>query len=137
MSETSKTPLILGLIGGVIGFLISIAFLATGAALQGLATGLGSSSALKDANSISFLAGMGALWSVIGVIGAVVSLTSKRSIAIVSGVIMLISAFGGLLVDSIGIFYVLSFILLLIAGIMAMRKKHVHAKPVSKGEISP
>ena len=66
-------------------------------------------------NSISFRAGMGALWSVIGVIGAVVSLASKRSIAIVAGVIMLISAFGGLLTDSISIFYGLSFILLLIA----------------------
>ena len=137
MSETSKTPLILGLIGGVIGFLISIGLLAFGAAAQGLASGLGSASALKDANSISFLAGMGALWSVIGVIGAVVSITSRRSIAILSGVIMLISAFGGLLVDSIGIFYGLSFILLLIAGIMAMRKKHVHAKSVSNGGISP
>lgn len=133
MTETSKVPFILGLVGGVIGFLISIAFVATGAALQGLATGIGSSSALKDANSISFLAGMGALWSVIGIIGAVVSLTSRRSIAIVSGVIMLISAFGGLLVDSIGFFYGLSFILLLIAGIMAFRKKHIRANAVSSG----
>lgn len=137
MSETSKTPFILGLIGGVIGFLISIAFLAAGAAFQGLATGLGSTSALKDANSISFLAGMGVLWSVIGVIGAVVSLASRRSLAIVAGIIMLISAFGGLLVDSIGLFYGLSFILLLIAGIMAFRKKHIHPKQVSTGGSSP
>ncbi len=126
----------MGLIGGVIGFLIRMAFLAASAAFQGLATCLGSSSALKEANSISFLAGMGALWSVIGVIGAVVSLASRRSIAIVAGVIMLISAFGGLLVDSIGYFYGLSFILLLIAGIMAFRKKHVHAKPGNNGGTS-
>ena len=45
MGETSKTPFILGLIGGVIGFLISIAFLAAGAAFHGLATGPGSASA--------------------------------------------------------------------------------------------
>ena len=68
---------------------------------------------------MSFLAGMGALWSLIGVIGAVVSLASRRSITIVAGVIMLISAFGGLFADSIGFFYGLSFMLLLIAGIMA------------------
>ncbi len=84
----------MGLIGGVTGFLIGIAFLAAGAAFQGLATGLGSASALKDSNSRSLLAGMGAMLSVIGVIGAVASLASRRSIAIVAGVIMLISAFG-------------------------------------------
>ncbi len=92
---------------------------------------------MTHANSISFLAGMGALWSLIGVIGAVVSLASRRSIAIAAGVIMLISAFGGLLADSISIFYGLSFMLLLTAGIMAFRKKHVHAKPGSSGDISP
>jgi hypothetical protein len=119
------------LVGAVIGFLISILLLAAGDAFQGLASGLGSASALKDANSISFLAGMGALWSVIGVTGALLSLVAKRPVAIIAGIIMLISAFGGLLVDSIGIFFVLSFILLLIAGIMCFRKKHIQQKAVS------
>ena len=44
---------------------------------------------------------------------------------------MLISALGGLLVDIIVYFYGLSFMLPLIVGIMAFRKKHVLAKPVS------
>ena len=116
----------MGLTRGVIGFLISIALLATGTA-----------SPLKDANSISFLAGNGAQWSVIGLIGSVLSLASKRYIAIVDGVDILISAFGLLLFNSVGIFYGLSFTLLLIAGIMAFRSKHIEAKPINKGDIKP
>lgn len=123
MSETSKAPFILGLIGGIIGFLVSIGFVALGAAFQGIDSGLGSTSGVNAANSISFLAEMGVLWSIIGVIGAAISLSAKRSISAVAGVVMLISAFGGLLGDSIGVFYGLSFILLLIAAILAFRKK--------------
>ena len=123
IGKKSKTPFILGLIGGVIGFLVSIAFIGLGAAFQGIGSGLGSSSLTKDANSITFLAGMGVLWSIIGIIGASISLSSKRSVSVVAGIIMLISAFGGLLVDSIGIFYGLSFILFLIAAILAFRTK--------------
>lgn len=125
MSETSKTPFILGLIGGIIGFLISIALVGLGATFQGIGSGLGSASVTKDANSITFLAGMGVLWSIIGVIGASISLSAKRSVSVVAGVIMLVSAFGGLLGDSIGVFYGLSFILLLIAAILAFIKKGV------------
>jgi len=58
INEVIKTSFILGLVGAVIGFLISILLLAAGAPFHGLASGLGSASALKDANSISFLAGI-------------------------------------------------------------------------------
>jgi len=125
MGETSKTPFILGLIGGIIGFLISIGLVALGAAFKGIDSGLGSTSGVSAANSITFLAGMGVLWSIIGVIGASISLSARRSVSVVAGIVMLVSAFGGLLVDSIGLFYALSFILLLIAAILAFRKKGV------------
>lgn len=129
MRETSKAPMILGLIGGIIGFLISIGLMFTGAALQGFATGLGSSSAANDAASITMMAGMGALWSIIGIIGAAISISTKRSVSAVAGLIMLIGAFGGLLGDSIGVFFGLSFILLLIGAIMAFMKKAPKTQP--------
>jgi hypothetical protein len=98
---------ILGLIGGIIGFLAGAFAIMFG--------GLASAFAVKGASDIVGL-GMGAiLFSIIGIIGAAI-VKSRTKIA---GYLMIISAIGGLI--CISAFYILSFILLIIAGIMAVR----------------
>ncbi len=125
MSQVSKTPFILGLTGGILGFFISIALVDIGDIIHGIVSGVGSASEVSAANTISFLAGMGVLWSIIGIIGASLSLEANRSVTVTSGIIMLMSAFGGLLGYSIGTAFFPSFILLLMGGIMALRKSHI------------
>ena len=111
--KTGGKPLtvefILGLIGGIIGFL------AGGVAI--IVGSLGSAFALSGASDVIGL-GVGAIiFSIIGIIGAAI-VKSKTKIA---GYLMIISAIGGLI--CISAFYILSFILLIIAGIMAVRYK--------------
>ncbi|MCX5799089.1 MAG: hypothetical protein NTU90_05950 [Proteobacteria bacterium] len=99
----------LGLIGGIIGFLAGFVAIMIGS--------LGSAYALTGASDIIGL-GFGAIiFSIIGIIGAAI-VKSKTKIA---GYLMIISAIGGLICISAA--YVLSFILLIIAGIMAVRHK--------------
>lgn len=111
--KTGGKPLtvefILGLIGGIIGFLAGFVAIMIGS--------LGSAYALTGASDIIGL-GFGAIiFSIIGIIGAAI-VKSKTKIA---GYLMIISAIGGLICISAA--YVLSFILLIIAGIMAVRHK--------------
>ncbi|WP_393971086.1 hypothetical protein OXIME_001339 [Oxyplasma meridianum] len=57
MNGESKVPSILGLVGGIIWFLVSIALVFTAADIGGFASGVGSSSVLHDANSTNYLSG--------------------------------------------------------------------------------
>jgi hypothetical protein len=111
--KTGGKPLtvefILGLIGGIIGFLAGVVAIVVGS--------LGSAFALKGASDIIGL-GLGAIiFSIIGIIGAAIVKSKTKT----SGYLMIISAIGGLI--CISGFYILSFILLIIAGIMAVRHK--------------
>lgn len=111
--KTGGKPLtvefVLGLFGGIIGFLAGSVAIIVGS--------LGSAFAAKGASDIIGL-GFGAIiFSIIGIIGAA-TVKSKTKIA---GYLMIISAIGGLI--CISAFYILSFILLIVAGIMAVIHK--------------
>jgi hypothetical protein len=108
-SEKSRTvELVLGLLGGIFGFFGALFAIGIG----GLAGAFGASGA-SDVIGLGFAA---IIFSIIGIVGAV-SVKSKTKTA---GWLMIISAFGGLI--SISMAFLLPFILLLIGGIMALRK---------------
>ena len=111
--ESGGKPLtvefILGLIGGIIGFFAGIAAIL-----------IGSIASAFSVNSASNVIGLGfgaIIFSIIGIVGTAI-VKSKTKIA---GYLMIISAVGGLI--CISAFYILSFILLIIGGIMAVRYK--------------
>jgi hypothetical protein len=111
--KTGGKPLtvefILGLIGGIIGFFAGVAAIFIG--------GLGSAFSVSGSSNLIGL-GFGAIiFSIIGIVGAAI-VKSKTKL---SGYLMIISAIGGLI--CISAFYILSFILLIIGGILAVRYK--------------
>jgi len=100
---------VLGLIGGIVGFFGAIFALFVG----GLAGAFG-------AKSASLVVGAGwfaILFSILGIVGAAL-VKSKTKLG---GWLMIISAVGGVI--SISFAYALSFVLLIIAGLMAVIKK--------------
>ncbi len=107
--EKSRTlELVLGLLGGIFGFFGAI-----------FALGVGSLGAAFGASGASDIIGLGfaaIIFSIIGIIGAVIVKSKTKA----AGWLMIVSAFGGLI--SISFAYLLSFILLLIGGIMALKK---------------
>lgn len=100
---------VLGLIGGIFGFIGAIIALTVG--------GLGGAFGAEGALTITTLGWFAMLFSVIGIVGA--SLVNSWTIG--AGIFMLVSAVGGLI--CISFFYILPFILLVIAGLMALLRK--------------
>ncbi|HEY3439702.1 MAG TPA: DUF4064 domain-containing protein [Paludibaculum sp.] len=107
------TEFVLGLIGGIIGFFAAIIALIFG--------GIGGSLGADGASTIVGLAWAAMGFSILGIVGSAL----VKSKAKMSGWFMTISAVGG--VVCISFFYGLSFVLLLIAGLMALLKKDVKA----------
>ena len=105
-----NTEFVLGLIGGIFGFFGGIFALAVG--------GIGGAFGAEGASTISYLGWFALLFAVLGIVGAV---TVKHK-AKLGGIFMVISAIGGVI--SISFFYALSFVLLLIAGLMGIFKKN-------------
>jgi hypothetical protein len=103
------TEFVLGLLGGIFGFIGALIALAVG--------GIGGALGATGASTISTLGWLAILFSVLGIVGCVVVRNKPR----LGGVFMLVSAIGGVI--SISFFYALSFILLLIAGLMGIFKK--------------
>ena len=99
----------LGLIGGIIGFFAAIAVVFIG----GVAGAVGAS----DAGFFSNLGWSSLLFSILGIVGA--SLVKSKTK--VGGWLMVVSAVGGII--SISMFYLLSFVLLLCGGLMALIRK--------------
>ena len=100
---------VLGLIGGIFGFfgaLIALMFGGIGSALGG-----------EGASTIIGLGWLAILFSIIGIVGAALVKSKTK----VGGWMMIISAVGGVI--SVSFAYALSFILLIIAGLMAVIKK--------------
>jgi len=100
---------VLGLIGGIFGFfgaLIALMFGGIGSALGG-----------EGASTIIGLGWLAILFSIIGIIGAALVKSKTK----VGGWMMIISAVGGVI--SVSFAYALSFVLLIIAGLMAVIKK--------------
>lgn len=107
--EKSRTvELVLGLLGGIFGFFGALFAIGIG--------GLGGAFGMEEASKVVGLGFAAIVFSIIGIVGAVL-VKSKTKIA---GWLMVISAFGGLI--SISWAFLLPFILLLIGGIMALRK---------------
>ncbi len=100
---------VLGLIGGIFGFFGAIFALMVG----GLAGAFGA----KSASMVVNLGWVAILFSILGIVGA--SLVKSKTK--LGGWFMIVSAVGGVI--SISFAYALSFILLIIAGLMAVIKK--------------
>lgn len=103
------TEFVLGLLGGIFGFFGAI-----------LALFIGGVDAAISSSGNSEIIGLG--WaaiflSILGIVGAVLVKGKPKA----GGIMMLISSIGGLI--SISLFYLLPFVLLLIAGLMGIFRK--------------
>jgi len=103
---TKTTSFVLGLIGGIFGFISAILVLFIG----GIATVLGDSSTIGLGISAM-------LASIVGIIGASIVKHKNK----ISGWVMIISAVWGIV--SISAFYILPGLLLLLGGILALIKE--------------
>lgn len=112
---------VLGLIGGILGFFAAIAAILLG----GLGAAIGEAVENQEtASSGSFIILLGfaaIIFSIVGIVGAALVKGKPK----LGGALMLVSAIGGLI--SISWFYSLSFILLLIGGLMGILKKNTEA----------
>lgn len=105
MSRTGE--FVLGLIGGIFGILFALAAMFIGEI----------EAAFTGSSEIIGLGWSAIAFSVLGIIGSI----RVKSNSKLGGWLMIIAAIGGLI--SISMFYILSFILLLIAGIMGVVRK--------------
>ncbi len=103
------TEFVLGLLGGIFGFIGSFIALAVG--------GLGGAFGADGASTITSLGWVAILFSILAIIGSVVVKHKSK----LGGAFMLIAGIGGLI--CISAFYILPFILLLIAGLRGLIKK--------------
>jgi hypothetical protein len=104
-----KADFVLGLLGGIFGFFAGLLALGFG----GLGEALGASSA----TSIIGLGALAILASIIGIVGAAISGGRPKA----GGGLMIISGILGLI--AVSMFYLLSTVLLVVGGIMALRSK--------------
>ncbi|MCU9612373.1 DUF4064 domain-containing protein [Caldibacillus lycopersici] len=111
MSRT--TEFVLGLLGGIIG--VFAAFFAL------LIGGVDAAFSSDGSSDITGLGWFAIIFSIVGIVGASMVKGKTR----LAGILMIISAIGGLI--SISMFYLVSAILLLIAGLMAVFKKNKKA----------
>ena len=102
-----KAEFVLGLLGGIFGFIPSVLALGIGS----LAAGFGGGIQIAGMGLLAILA------SIMGIVGAAVSGGNPK----VGGVLMIISAVLGLI--GVSFFYLLSAVLLFVGGIMALIKK--------------
>ncbi len=100
---------VLGLIGGILGFIGAFFALFVGS--------IDSAFSSTGTSSITALGWSAVIFSIIGIIGSVV----VKGKAKLGGILMIISAIGGLI--SISMIYALSFVLLLIGGLMGILRK--------------
>ena len=105
-----NTEFTMGLIGGIIGFIGAIIALLVG----GVGAALG---ATEAGTKIIILGWFGILFAIVGIVGAALVKHWTKG----SGILMIVSAIGGIICVSFA--YLLSFILLMIAGLMAVFKK--------------
>lgn len=108
---------VLGLVGGIFGFLAALAAIVIG----GLAASFGEAFESQETGSLGssvILLGFAAIvFSIIGIAGAALVKGKPK----LGGTLMIVSAIGGLI--SISWFYSLSFILLIIGGLMGVLSK--------------
>lgn len=107
--EKRTVEFVLGLIGGIFGFF--------GALIALMLGGIGSVLGGKGASTVIGLGWLAILFSMIGIVGAALVKNKTK----LGGWMMIISAIGGVI--SVSFAYALSFILLILAGLMAVIRK--------------
>jgi hypothetical protein len=112
---------VLGLIGGILGFLAAILAILIGGLAASFGESFNSEEAASSGASIILLGFSAIIFSIIGIAGAALVKGKPK----LGGALMIVSAIGGLI--SISLFYSLSFILLIIAGLMGVFKKDKEA----------
>ena len=100
---------VLGLIGGIFGFFGALFALAFG--------GIGGALGAEGASGIVGLGVAAIFFSILGIVGAALVKSKTKT----GGWLMIVSAIGGVI--SISFAYALSFVLLIIAGLMAVIRK--------------
>ena len=103
------TEFVLGLLGGIFGFGVSFIALAVG--------GIGKAFGASGASTISSLGWFALLFSILAIVGCVVVKHKSK----MGGIFMLIATIGGLI--CVSFFFILPFVLLLIAGLMGISRK--------------
>ena len=104
----------LGLIGGILGFIGSLIALAIGGLMGAGSTNV--HGVTFTGSNLMLLGWLAMFFSILGIVGAS-KVNNKPKTA---GTLMIISAIGGVI--CISFYYALSFVLLLIAGIMARKE---------------
>ena len=107
MGRTAE--LVLGIIGGIFGILAAMFII-----------GFGGFSEVIGYEEYEFFYGRGGIGLLLGCIGIIGAAIVNRNNKIAGG-LMLLSAVGGLL--ALGLFWSISFILLLVGGLLAFRSK--------------
>lgn len=107
------TEFVLGLLGGLIGFVGSVIVLGLGKLVDAISTFTGEAST----SILSSLGLLALVCSVIGILGSAL-VGSKPKLG---GALMIVSAIGGVI--AVSYYYALAFILLLIAGLMGLFRK--------------
>ena len=113
------TEFVLGLLGGIFGFLGALVAMLFGGLAGSFGEAFGSAEAVATGTQIVGMAFGAIIMAIIGIVGAAMVKNKKRHK--LAGGLMIISAIGGLIAVSFA--YVLATVLLLIAGIMALRGK--------------
>lgn len=113
------TEFVLGLVGGIFGFLGAIAALVVGVFAGSFGEAFGSAEVVAAGTQLVGLAVGAIIMAIIGIVGAVMVKNEKRHK--IAGGLMIISAIGGLI--AVSLYYVLATVLLLIAGVMALKGK--------------
>jgi len=104
------TEFVLGLLGGIFGFFGAVIALFIG--------GVDAAFSSSGDSEIIGLGWAGILFSILGIVGSALVKGKPK----LGGIFMLVSAIGGLI--SISFFYILSFVLLMIAGLMGLIRKN-------------
>ena len=108
---------ILGLIGGIFGFLGAILTILLGGLGAAIGEAAENQEVAQQGSGIIALGFIAIIFAVIGIVGAALVKSKPK----LGGGLMVVSAIGGLI--SISLAYSLSFILLIIGGLMGILKK--------------
>ncbi|SFJ67867.1 hypothetical protein SAMN02799624_05444 [Paenibacillus sp. UNC496MF] len=107
--------LAMGIIGGIFGIIASIIAMMVG--------GIGSAFAADGANQIVALGFVAMLFSILGIIGGAISRSKKK----LAGTFLLVSGIGGFI--CISLFFTISGILFIVAGLMGLLSKKAKLAP--------
>lgn len=112
--KTRTLEFVLGLIGGLVGIVLSLLVVLGGGAIASLGLGVGED---VVGGAIMLTGILAIVASVLGIVGSIV----VRKKAVVGGIIMIIAAVGGFICLSTG--YLIPAIILAVAGLLGIFRK--------------